>query len=185
MDSAKAQAAPQNRAATDAAFDRRVELTMGSVDLHHTYLLGYLRSLAGHHDAEDILQELWKFVVVHFPEDKIQSLSLLRRKAYQLFVDHYRRNKARGVLMERVEHEPLPERHEHVSDDAEEARLQARFWQEFPVNLSEQQKTVLWYYGRYGLTFQEIEDKLGVKASTACDWVKLGREQLEIYLSKE
>src|ERR1700761_9421738 len=90
-------------------FDRRVELVMASVDLHHTYLLNYLRSMAGHHDAEDILQELWKFVVVHFSEDKIDCLPLLRRKAYQLFIDHYRKNRARGILMERVEQESPPE----------------------------------------------------------------------------
>ena len=84
------------KTAAEEKFSRRVELVMASVDLHHTGLLNYLRSLAGHHDAEDILQELWKFVVVHFAEDKIDCLPLLRRKAYQLFVDHYRRSVARG-----------------------------------------------------------------------------------------
>ena len=47
------------KAAAEEKFSRRVELVMASVDLHHTCLLNYLRSLAGHHDAEDILQELW------------------------------------------------------------------------------------------------------------------------------
>jgi DNA-directed RNA polymerase specialized sigma24 family protein len=164
-------------------FSRRVELVLASFDLHHTYLLNYLRSMAGHHDAEDILQELWKFVVVHFAEDKIDCLPLLRRKAYQLFIDHYRRCKARGILMEKVEREAPPENREYIYDEGEETRLQAKFWQEFPVALSDEQKAVLWHYGRYGLTFQEIEAKLGVKASTACDWVKLGRQQLEPFLN--
>jgi DNA-directed RNA polymerase specialized sigma24 family protein len=171
------------RPATDVNFDRRVELVMASVDLHHTYLLNYLRLMAGYHDAEDILQELWKFVVVHFAEDKIDCLPLLRRKAYQLFVDHYRKCCARGILMEKAAQEVLPENREHIFDEQEEARLQEKFWQEFPVDLSDQQKSVLWHYGRYGLTFQEIEDTLGVKASTACDWVKIGRQQLEPFLN--
>jgi RNA polymerase sigma factor (sigma-70 family) len=166
----------------EAVFERRMELTMASVDLYHTCLLGYLRSLAGHHDAEDILQELWKFVVVHFPEDKIQSFSLLRRKAYQLFVDYYRRKKSQGALMEKIEHEPPAEKHEYVFGDEEEARLQKKFWQEFPVELTDAQRKVLWHYARYGMTFAEIETALGVKASTACDWVKLGREKLQSYL---
>ena len=158
---------------------------MASVDLYHTGLLSYLRSLAGHHDAEDILQELWKFVVVHFPEDRIQSLSLLRRKAYQLFVDHYRRKKSQGALMEKIEHEPPTEKHEYVFGDEEEARLQKKFWQEFPVDLTDSQKSVLWHYGRYGMTYAEIEAALGIKASTACDWVKLGRERLQSHLDNE
>ena len=171
------------KAAAEEKFSRRVELVMASVDLHHTCLLNYLRSLAGHHEAEDILQELWKFVVVHFAEDKIDCLPLLRRKAYQLFVDNYRRNVARGKLMEQARQVPPPEKQEYVYDDADEPRLQVKFWQEFPIDLTDEQKNVLWHYGRYGMTFQEIEKKLGVKASTACDWLKLGRQQLEPFLN--
>ena len=174
---------PAAKNAAEEKFSRRVELVMASVDLHHTCLLNYLRSLAGHHDAEDILQELWKFVVVHFAEDKIDCLPLLRRKAYQLFVDHYRRSVARGNLLEQASQVPPPEMQDFVYDEADEPRLQAKFWQEFPVDLTDEQKNVLWHYGRYGMTFQEIENKLGVKASTACDWVKLGHEKLEPFLN--
>ena len=173
---------PAAKAAAEEKFSRRVELVMASVDLHHTSLLNYLRSLAGHHDAEDILQELWKFVVVHFAEDKIDCLPLLRRKAYQLFVDNYRRNVARGKVLEQAELEQAAEPSRQY-DEADEGRLYAKFWQEFPVDMTDEQKNVLWHYGRYGMTFQEIENKLGVKASTACDWVKLGREKLQPFLN--
>ena len=172
------------RQTAEESFSRRVELVMASVDLYHTYLLNYLRSFAGHHDAEDILQELWKFVVVHFQEDKIGCLPLLRRKAYQLFVDNYRRNVARNNVLDKVKEQAAADEPRYVYDEADEGRLQARFWAEFPVELSEAQKEVLWHHARYGLTFQEIEDKLGVRASTACDWVKVGRDQLEKYLEK-
>jgi RNA polymerase sigma factor (sigma-70 family) len=166
----------------DEAFARRVELVMGSVDLYHTHLLNYLRSLTDHHTAEDVLQELWKFVLVHFADDKIGCLPLLRRKAYQLFVDEYRRNVARSKTLEKAKVEIGGDEAKYVYDESDEDRLYARFWQEFPVELSDQQKKVLWHHARYGMTFQEIETKLGIKASTACDWVKLGREQLEKHL---
>jgi DNA-directed RNA polymerase specialized sigma24 family protein len=163
-------------------FARRVDFVMAAVDLYHTYLLNYLRTFTAHHNAEDILQELWKFVVVHFPEDKINCLPLLRRKAYQLFVDDYRRNVARGKVMEQAKHEIGGDEARHVYDEADEERLQAKFWNEFPVELTEEQKTVIWHHARYGLTFSEIEIELGVKASTAHDWVKMARTQLAKYV---
>lgn len=172
------------KTAAEEKFSCRVELVMASVDLHHTYLLNYLRSMTGHHNAEDVLQELWKFVVLHFAEDKIDCLPLLRRKAYQLFVDDYRRNVARAATLEKVEQETQSDGAKYEYDEANEGRLNEKFWREFSVELTAQQKEVLWQYGRYGLTFQEIENKFGIKASTACDWVKLGREQLEKYLNE-
>jgi RNA polymerase sigma factor (sigma-70 family) len=175
---------PASRTAAEEKFSRRMELVMESIDLHHTCLLNYLRSLAGHHNAEDILQELWKFVLLQFPENKIGCLPLLRRKAYQLFVDDYRKNVARSKTLEKAKVEIGDDEAKYVYDEANEDRLRTRFWQEFPVQLTEQQKDVLWHHARYGMTFQEIESKLGVKASTACDWVKLGREQLKQYLNQ-
>ena len=121
--------------------------------------------------------------MVHFAEDKIDCLPLLRRKAYQLFVDHYRRSVARGKCDGTGEPVAAAGDADYVYDDADEPRLQAKFWQEFPCDLTDEQKNVLWHYSRYGMTFQEIENKLGVKASTACDWVKLGREKLEPFLN--
>jgi RNA polymerase sigma factor (sigma-70 family) len=168
----------------EADFARRVDFVMAAVDLYHTYLLNYVRGLAGPHDAEDIVQELWKFVVVHFPEDKINCLPLLRRKAYQLFVDHYRRNVARGNLLEKAKHDIAPAPSQHPYDEADEDRFQKRFWEEFPVDLTDEQKKVLWHHARYGLTFAEIEAHFEISASTASDWVKLARKQLKKYLDE-
>lgn len=169
--------------AANADFDRRMDLVMESVDRHHTYLLGYLTRLAGPPQAEDLLQELWKYVVVHFPEDKINTLSLLRRKAYQVFVDHYRRRRAHARLVARIAEEQQEPAHIYPEDD--QMDFKARFFSEYPVDLTEEQKTVLWHYGRYGLTYQEIERELGVPASTAHDWVKLGRVELQKMLNEE
>jgi DNA-directed RNA polymerase specialized sigma24 family protein len=173
---------PVRQSTAEEKFSRRMELVVESIDLHHTCLLNYLRSMAGHHNAEDILQELWKFVVVHFPEDKIDCLPLLRRKAYQLFVDDYRKNVSRGNVMEKARHEIADDEPKYVYDEADEGRLQEKFWREFPVELTHEQKMVIWHHARYGLTFSEIETELGVKASTAHDWVKLARKQLEKYV---
>ena len=167
----------------EAAFDRRMDLVMESVDRHHTYLLGYLTRLAGPPHAEDLLQELWKYVVVHFPEDKITSLSLLRRKAYQVFVDHYRRRRTHARLVDRIADEQKES--SHLYPEGDEAEFKARFFDEYPVDLSDRQKTVLWHYGRYGMTYQEIEQELGVPASTAHDWVKQGRAQLQAMLNED
>jgi len=68
-----------------------------SVDTYHTYLRDYLFGLCGQwQDAENLLQDLWQYVLLHFEDDQIDSVNLLRRKAYQLFIDHYRRQIRRG-----------------------------------------------------------------------------------------
>ena len=84
----------------EAVFERRVAAVSQSVDDFHTYLLKYLFSLTRQwQDAENLLQDLWRYVLLHFDEDKIHALPLLRRKAYHLFLDHYRRQVRRGEVL--------------------------------------------------------------------------------------
>jgi len=169
----------------EMAFNQRVEKVMASVDLHHCHLQDYLYRLTRHwQDAEDLLQELWRYVLLHFPEDKIESLMLLRRKAYQLFVDHYRAAKRRPeVFTDDLPEAPASQAREQSFSEAEEARLKTCFWQEFhDIDLSDTQKDALWLHARYGHTYQEIEERLGVPASTVGDWIALGRKQLAEYL---
>jgi RNA polymerase sigma factor (sigma-70 family) len=170
----------------EGAFQHRMEEVMASVDLHHIHLRDYLYRLTRQwQDAEDILQELWRYVLLYFPEEKIGSLSLLRRKGYQLFVDHYRAAKRRPEILS----EELPEiagrsATQTSFSDAGEAELKQRFWAEFHgVDLTEEQKNILWLHARYGLTYQEVEQKTGVPSSTVGDWVALGRARLAEYLN--
>src|SRR6218665_931539 len=96
MKDARAIASPDS----DAAFERRMEAVSQTVNAHHAYIRDYLFRLTHQwQDAENLIQELWSYVLLHFDEDKIGSLPLLRRKAYQLFVDHYRRLKRRSEVL--------------------------------------------------------------------------------------
>lgn len=160
---------------------------MEAVDLYHCSLQDYLYRLTRQwQDAEDILQELWKYVVVHFPEDKITSLSLLRRKAYQLFVDRYRAAKRRPELLTDNVPETLHAEGETCFTEATEQGMKEKFWQEFPgIDLSDAQKDVLWLHARYGYTYQEIQDRCGLASSTVGDWIAQGRRRLADYLNTQ
>ncbi len=165
---------------------RRMEAVLRSVDLYHTHLQDYLYRLTHQwQDAEDILQELWRYVLLQFPEDRIESLSLLRRKAYQLFIDRYRAARRRPeILTSELPELPVEGSAQVRFSDAGEAEMKACFWREFHgVELSDPQKDVLWLHARYGHTYQEIEKITGVPASTVGDWVALGRERLAEYLN--
>ena len=165
----------------EAAFERRLEAVSAAVDKYHAYLLNYLYRLTSQwQDAENLTQELWRVVLLNFEEDKIGTLPLLRRKAYQLFVDHYRKQVRRGETVT----DCLPEIPVHgaklaaFSDEGEIA-LQKTFWAEYPdIDLTEEQKEVLWLHARYGFTYKEIEERSEVPASTVGDWIILARKKL-------
>lgn len=176
----------ERKETADQIFERRVELVMVAVDLHHTYLQDYLYRLTRQwQDAEDILADLWRYALLRFPEEKIQSLSLLRHKAYQLFVDHYRAGKRRQEIVT----DEIPEPSLYVSremsfSDVEETALKERFWREFPgIDLSETQKDVLFLHARYGFTYQELALQTGIGSSTIGDWVSKGRQLIADYLN--
>jgi len=63
--------------------------------------------------------------------------------------------------------------------DEGESALRERFWTACPgIEPSERQKEVLRLHARYGYTCKEIEAMTGVPASTAGDWLALGRKRL-------
>lgn len=176
------------QAGPEEAFERRLAAVSQAVDDHHAYLLDYLhRMTRQYQDAENLLQDLWKHVLLHFDEDKIGCMPLLRRKAYQLFVDHYRRQVRRGeILSDEPPEVPVqPTTFADASDAGEEA-VKVRFWSEYPtLDLTEQQKDILWLSARYGYTYKEIEEKTGVAASTVGDWIAIGRKKLAEIINSE
>lgn len=150
--------------------------------MHHRSIVGYLRNKTGNqHDAEDIAQKLWAYVMVYFPEERIDDFILLRQKAKNLFLDHYRKVKRTPE----VTTENVPEyATQRISQEAytteEERRLEAKFFERFPdLPLSEQQKEALWLHARYGYTYKEIEGMLSIASSTIGDWIALGRKQIQ------
>src|SRR5688572_17902934 len=101
MNTMNTMTAPAGRETSQEAVDKdeRMELLIASVDLNHAALLDYLMRLCRNfEDARDISQTLWRYVYVSFPADKIGCYPLLRRKAYQLFVDSYRAAKRRPEI---------------------------------------------------------------------------------------
>jgi DNA-directed RNA polymerase specialized sigma24 family protein len=175
-------------ATAEAAFERRMAAVSQAVDNYHRYLLDYLFRLTRQwQDAENLLQDLWRHVLLNFDEDKIHALPLLRRKAYQLFIDHYRRQVRRGeVLSEDMPEIPAQQHNAASFSDAGEAALREKFWAEYPgIELTEAQKEALWLHARYGFTFKEIEGQTGTPASTVGDWIALGRKKLAEAINKE
>ena len=177
-----------NDIAAEAAFARRMARVMEAVNLHHTHLVDYLRRRTrDHHTAQDIAQDLWAYVVVHFPEDQIGNLSLLRRKSYQLFVDRYRAAlRRRETITADLPDIALAAPRENHFSAAGEAELREKFWREFPgIELDAAQREVLWQHARYGFTIKEIAARTGVAPSTVGDWIQLGRARLGAYLEAQ
>jgi RNA polymerase sigma factor (sigma-70 family) len=177
--------AKNENAEANAIFDRRQALVIESAGLYHTYLVNYVRGFAPEEYAKDVVQELWKYVILSFPEDKIQNVGLLRKKAYQLFIDNYRKAKALSQAKEKLMLEPEREHGEAAFSAKSEDELKERFWLEYDVGLTPEQKEVVWHHARYGMTFEEIETALGIKASTACDWMKTARTKISQKLNNE
>lgn len=173
---------------TEAAFERRLAAVTQAVDDYHTYLLYYLEGLTRQHqDAENLAQDLWQHVLLRFDEDKIRCLPLLRRKAYQLFIDHYRRQVRRGeVLTDELPEIPAPQTDYFPGTEEDEPNLRARFWSEYPtVDLTESQKEALWLHARYGFTYRKIAEQLNVPLSTVGDWIALGRKKIAAVINQE
>jgi RNA polymerase sigma factor (sigma-70 family) len=168
-------------------FDERMIAIEKAIEAHHVYLEHYLASLTRNHaDAEDLLSQLWIFVLHKFKDDQINCLPLLRRKAYQLFIDYYRaamRSKARVQLYETPPELGMDHVGKEAYSSAEETALKEKFWTEFPVDLPAKQKEVLWLSARYGFTIQEIADRLSLPTSTVGDWLKHARQRFTYYLN--
>ena len=172
---------------SNASFEDRVELVTEAVDLYQTYLLHYVNRMTNQwQDAENIVQELWKFVTIYFKDEQIKQLPLLRRKAYQLFIDHYRAIKRRPmVITDELPDKPSPKSAQEAYSHAEELRLRDVFYEQYPgIDLSPEQKNVLWLHARYGFTHKEISGMTGVASSTVGDWTKLARKRIAEYINR-
>ena len=162
---------------TDKDFDRRINLVEDSIDRHGDYLLHYLHSLTRQwQDAEDLANDLWVHVLHRFSEDKIMHIGILRRKAYQLFTDFWRKKRRNPVqtmdtLPETIETTPSLEF--YTQDD--EDQFKENFFKEYNLPLCKDQQDALWLYARYGFTYKEVAAKLNKPVSTIGDWIKHAR----------
>lgn len=172
----------------EAEFSLRQEAVLRSIQLHHRYLLHFLHEMTRQwQDAENLAQELWSYVLRRFPLEEMENLTLLRRKAKQLFLDTYRKKLRRGEHLSDLEVETAlvgTEGNEEAHTEEEEAALKKRFFEQFPnTGLTAEQEEVLWLYGRYGYTLAELREQTGVPISTLSDWIRLGRERLAAALA--
>ncbi len=180
--SAKTQTSDQ----AEAEFDLRLERVTQAVDRYHEYLVRLTyRYTRQWQDAENIVSDLWRYCLKHVPLEKIGQLPLLRRKAYLLFLDHYRRQKSRETVVENVEDMPAAiAPPTSPASEQEEARFEAKFWAELPgIELTEPQRKAAWLSLRYGYTFQEIAERIGKPVSTVGDWVALSKAAIVTYLN--
>lgn len=160
-----------------------------AMDRFGSYLLWYLQDCCGdRHEAENIFQQLWLHVYQKFPVEKYEHLPLLRRKAYQLYVDHVRSRSVRGFVSY-TETLPEPEPASFYAEpatDAEEAQFKERFWETFSeLDLPEIQREAFWLHCRHGYAIAEVAQKLNAATSTVHDWVKTVKARCGEYLNQE
>jgi len=171
----------------NAEFDRRMALVTRSIDQYHTYLQHYLYGLTRQwQDAEDVLQELWQEVLMHFDEAMIGEVGILRRRARQLCANRFRAAVRRFEVInsEPGEHAIAPATGEPMSE-AEEAALQVRFWEEYQGDrLTQGQRDCLWQVARHRLSHQEIADLYGLPKSTVTDWIARARQHIRSLLNR-
>lgn len=168
-------------------FLKRKALIMEAVDLYQVSLRNYVHSMTRNfHDAENIMQELWVFVFRHFSEADITNFNFLRRKAYQLYVDHWRRKKRKAETdLEEIEYTLETPPYDESLTEEDEKRFKEKFWSGFPhVDLTNEQKDALWLKARFGYTIEEISEMTGKPSSTIGDWIKRSRSELKKYLSR-
>lgn len=167
--------------------DHRLALVERAIDTHGAYLLHYLTQLTRNpHDAGELFNDLWMVVLRRFKDGDIGNLSFLRRKAYQIFVDWYRKERRNPVAaMETPPEIAAPPGQGDVLSAEEEEGFKIRFFEEYPVALSPEQKEALWLHARLGMTFVEIAAMLDKPPSTVGDWIKQARTAFAEYLNNE
>ena len=169
----------------ETSFNQRLSLVEQAIDRYGSYIQHYLYGLTKQwQDAEGLADDLWVLVLNKFPEDKILHIGMLRRKAYQLFCDEWRKKQRNPFLaVEEVPDYPLPRTVEEALSEQEEQALKLRFFEEYRVDLEPLQKEALWLYARYGMTYKEIAAKLNKPASTIGDWITQSRKVFADYLN--
>lgn len=153
------------------------------------YILWYLEDCCGdHQEAENLFQQLWVSVFESLPPEKYDHLPLVRRRAYQLYVDHVRRRSVRSFV---TYAEELPEPdptglYTEPASDLEESALRERFWEMFPgVEIDPVDQEAFWLFHREGYSVEEIAQKLNMAGSTVHDRIKRVRARCREYMEME
>lgn len=168
--------------------DRRAQLLTEAAREFTPSLLHYVHGMTGQwQDAENIVQELWRYVLIYFPEHNIKCKGVLFDKARRLVIDHYRSSQRKPVMRaEELDDHHMAKMSREAFSSAEEERLKESFFAEYPgIKLSDKQKLVLWLHARYGFTYQEISQMAGLSVSTIGDWIAVARDRIATYITEE
>ena len=176
---------PQAMSQAEPTFDEKMELVEQAIDAHGSYLLHYLQSLTkNRHDAENLQSELWIYVLHRFRPENIPRLGMLRRKAYQLFVDHYRNWRRDPVaFVEDPPEKDLPSVGSEPYTQEEQDAFRRRFFDDYPVGLPPEHEEALWLHAWCGHSFQEVAGIMGKPSSTIGDWISGARRAFSDYLN--
>ena len=167
--------------------NRKLALINEAIDRYGSYLLTYLQNLCRQSgiDSDALFDDLFLLALERFPEDKILHVGYLRFKAYQLFVDEYRKWRRNPVIAV----EMVPEISHSVTPalccEAQEIALQKSFFEDHPVELTQTQQNILFLWGYHGYTYKEISKLTGVAPSTVADAVQSGKNKIMTYVQSQ
>lgn len=169
-----------------AAYEKRIQLLREAVEAYQTYLVRYVYERTHQwQDAENIVQELWRYVIVYYKTDQIKELPMLRNKARQLFIDYYRAKQRKPLVLV----EELPEDNVSMGEvsptiPTTDASLKAEFFGQFiELDLTQSQCDALWLHARFDMTYAEISERLNVPVSTLGGWIAKARKEIAKHLN--
>ncbi len=167
-------------------FNRRLKLVEQSIDRYGNYLQGYLYFLTKQwQDAETLFDDLFIYALNKLPEEKLTHIGILRRRAFHMYVDSYRRKKRNPVTtVEELPDSPCLAHPEEPFSPEADKKFKESFFSDYPVDLKPLQKEALWLYARHGYTYQEIARILGKSPSTIGDWITLSRKKFAEHLNQ-
>jgi len=129
--------------------------------------------------AEDVVQAVWECLIGASNKRDYYTMSFLKTNAMRRHLDLLRKE-ARYVDTEiakpsaadpafTIHHDP-----KFHGEEDEDAKAQSAFWDKyFNIDLTDEQKEVVWLKGMHGYTFSKIEELIGVSSSTGHGWFQL------------
>jgi len=155
--------------------------------LNDEMLRRFMRRLTCNDDVyQDLVEKTWLVVYQRFKTEQFFKEGLLKRKAWQVFMDHCRATNTRAF----VEFTDDPDKYSPVyqwknkeGTESEEA-FEARFWERFlPLEFDPTDRQMFMLRERFGYTNEEVAAKVGLPVSTVFDRIeklrRAAKEQLE------
>jgi DNA-directed RNA polymerase specialized sigma24 family protein len=149
---------------------KRQKAFLDAVTLRDEFVRGYFFSRTRNEDlSKDLAQQTWIAVYRSFRDEDFTNLGLLKRKAFQVLVGHWRASQTRSFVKytDNIEDlAPVYIAREEEGTEAEDA-FEVRFWANFlPVVFDPLDRKLFMLKERYGYTGEEIAAKVELPVST-------------------